>query len=134
VDQYSAPHCDSFSGNFTAIRILFRKVDLMRKYDEVQELLKRLRSGNPGGDSTYPEIMNEAADEIEAVTQLLEKQQAIIKRVYADEFPNTWFPTSGLGPKDSNGLPQYIEVCPAYGVGWTQLYEKTERTISTEGS
>lgn len=106
----------------------------MRKYDEVQELLKRLRSGNPGGDSTYPEIMNEAANEIEELTALLERQQVIIRRIYAEHLPNTWFVCGEMGEKDSNGLPQYIDVCPAYGVGWYQVYEKTDRSVSTEGS
>lgn len=106
----------------------------MRKYDEVQELLKKLRSGVPGGDSTFAEVMNEAADEIEAVTAIMAKQQEIIRRVYLQHFPNTWYPTSGYGEKDSNGLPQFIEVVPAYGVGWSQVYEKTDRTIQYEGS
>ncbi len=106
----------------------------MRKYDEVQELLKKLRSGVPGGDSTFAEVMNEAADEIEAVTTIMAKQQQIIRRVYADKFPNTWFVTSGYGEKDQSGLPQFVEIVPAYGVGWSQVYEKTDRTIQYEGS
>lgn len=106
----------------------------MRKYDEVQELLKKLRSGVPGGDSTFAEVMNEAADEIEAVTAIMAKQQEIIRRVYADKFPNTWFVTSGYGEKDRSGLPQFVEIVPAYGVGWSQVYEKTDRTIQYEGS
>ena len=106
----------------------------MRKYDEVQELLKKLRSGVPGGDSTFAEVMNEAADEIEAVTAIMAKQQQIIRRVYADKFPNTWFVTSGYGEKDQSGLPQFVEIVPAYGVGWSQVYEKTDRTIQYEGS
>lgn len=106
----------------------------MRKYDEVQSMLRVLRSGNLDGIKSYAEVMNEAADEIEELTALLERQQQIIRRVYVDHFPDTWFPTGEIGEKDSNGLPQYIEVCPAYGTGWTQVYEKTDRTISTEGS
>lgn len=106
----------------------------MRKYDEVQELLKVLRSGNLDGTKSYAEVMNEAADEIEAVTAIMAKQQEIIRRVYADKFPGTWFVTSGYGEKDSNGLPQFVEIVPAYGVGWSQVYEKTDRTIQYEGS
>ena len=105
----------------------------MRKYDEVQELLKELR--NPTETKVpFTELMGDAATEIEELTALLEKQQQIIRRVYVDHFPNTWFPTNEIGEKDSNGLPEYIEVCPAYGVGWTILYKKTDRTISTEGA
>lgn len=103
----------------------------MRKYDEVQDLLKELRD-LAKIDGCRASLA--AADEIEELTKLLEKQQEIIRRVYVDHFPNTWFPTNGIGETDSNGLPEYIEVCPAYGVGWTILYKKTERTISTEGA
>jgi len=31
-------------------------------------------------------------------------------------------------------LPQFVTICPAYGAGWEQVYEKTDRTISLEGS
>lgn len=109
----------------------------MRKYDEVQELIKRLRNNKVTlghGEYGVDPLCEEAADEIEELTALLEKQQQIIRRVYVDHFPNTWFPTNEIGEKDSNGLPEYIEVCPAYGVGWTILYKKTDRTISMEGA
>jgi hypothetical protein len=58
----------------------------------------------------------------------------VIRRMFVEEFPDTWFAWHGYGEKDRNGLPQYIEVVPAHGVGWTQVYERTERTISMEGS
>jgi hypothetical protein len=103
----------------------------MRKYDEVQELLKELRD-MAKIDGCRASLA--AADEIEALTAIMAKQQEIIRRVYVDHFPNTWFPTSGYGEKDSNGLPQFIEVVPAYGVGWSQVYEKTARIIQYEGS
>ena len=75
-----------------------------------------------------------AADEIEALTAIMAKQQEIIRRIYADKFPNTWFVTSGYGEKDKSGLPQFVEIVPSYGVGWSQVYEKTDRTIQYEGS
>ncbi|QMP84004.1 MAG: hypothetical protein [Caudoviricetes sp.] len=111
----------------------------MRKYDEVQQLLKNARAkAKLLSETTFRpetvELLEKMATEIEELTALLEKQQQIIRRVYVDHFPNTWFPTGGIGEKDSNGLPEYIEVCPAYGVGWTILYKKTDRTISTEGA
>jgi hypothetical protein len=80
------------------------------------------------------ELLNDAANEIEKMMSLLEKQQVIIRRIYAEKLPDTWFVCGEGGNKDQNGLPDHIEVCPAYGVGWSQIYEKTDRTISTEGS
>lgn len=109
----------------------------MRKYDEVQKLIERLRNNKVvlgHGEYGADPLCEQAADEIEELTVLLEKQQKIIRRVYVEHFPNTWFVSGEMGKKDGNGLPDRIEVCPAYGVGWTQIYEKTDRTISSEGA
>ena len=106
----------------------------MKSYDEIKAFITQLRTGNPGNDRTYPEVLNIAADELEAIHDLLCKQQVILRRVFAEQLPDTWFVAGEHGEKDTNGLPKYIEVCPAYGVGWTQVYEKTDRSISTEGS
>ena len=76
----------------------------------------------------------EQQNEIDELRKLLEKQQVIIRRIYAEKLPDTWFVCGELGEKDQNGLPDRIEVCPAYGVGWTQLYQKTDTTIMLEGS
>ena len=111
----------------------------MRKYDEVQALLKELRDDKGTSGSQHEreamilteKIRHAAADEIEALTALLERQQVIIRRIYAEHLPDTWFVCGERGEKDQNGLPQYIDVCPAYGVGWYQVYEKTDRSVST---
>lgn len=108
----------------------------MRKYDEVQALLQRLRDHANGAYDMTPICTDllDAVNEIEELTGLLEKQQQIIRRVYVEHFPNTWFVTSGYGEKDQSGLPQFVEIVPAYGVGWSQVYEKTDRIIQYEGS
>lgn len=80
------------------------------------------------------DLLLECRNELERLIVKCDKQAVVIRTIYAEQLPNQWFVAGELGEKDSNGLPQYIEVCPAYGVGWTQLYEKTDRTISTEGS
>ena len=108
----------------------------MRKYDEVQALLQRLRDHANGAYDMTPICTDllDAVNEIEELTVLLEKQQQIIRRMYVEHFPNTWFVTSGYGEKDQSGLPQFVEIVPAYGVGWSQVYEKTDRIIQYEGS
>lgn len=80
------------------------------------------------------DLLMRCRDEIERLKEKCDKQAMVIRRMYVDEYPNQWFAWNGLGERDQNGLPQYIEVVPAHGVGWTQLYEKTDRTISMEGS
>lgn len=50
------------------------------------------------------------------------------------EITGAYFLAGGLGEIDDNYLPQFVEIVPAYGCGWSQVYEKTDRTISYEGS
>ena len=50
------------------------------------------------------------------------------------EMSGLYFLTGGHGPKDDNQMPQFVEICPAYGAGWVMIYEDTGRTISYEGS
>jgi hypothetical protein len=73
-------------------------------------------------------------NEIERLMEKCDKQAMILRRMYVEEYPDTWFPCGEIGEKDANGLPKYIEVCPAYGVDWSQLYERTDRTIGGMGS
>ena len=50
------------------------------------------------------------------------------------EITGAYFLTGGHGEKDKNLLPEYVTVCPAYGAGWEQVYQRTDRTVSYEGS
>jgi hypothetical protein len=50
------------------------------------------------------------------------------------EITGAFFLTGGHGEKDDNMLPEFVTVCPAYGCAWEQVYQKTDRTISYEGS
>jgi hypothetical protein len=50
------------------------------------------------------------------------------------EMTGAYFLAGGHGLKDDNHLPQFVEICPAYGCAWVQIYEDTGRTISYEGS
>jgi hypothetical protein len=100
-------------------------------HDELKDLIKRLRDlAKIDGCQTSLE----AAKELEDQLLLIEKQQVIIRRIYAEKLPDTWFVCGELGEKDRNNLPKYIEVCPAYGVDWSQVYERTDRTIGGMGS
>ena len=50
------------------------------------------------------------------------------------EMTGEYFLSGGHGDIDSNMLPQFVRICPAYGAGWEQIYEKTDKTVSYEGS
>jgi len=60
--------------------------------------------------------------------ELYEKERNRFKHTYP-EISGAYFLTGGHGLKDNNMLPQFVEICPAYGCSWTQIYEKTSRTI-----
>lgn len=49
------------------------------------------------------------------------------------EFTGVFFLAGGHGETDDNMLPEFVEIVPAYGCGWVQLYQKTDKTISYEG-
>ncbi len=80
------------------------------------------------------DLLFECRRELERLVEKCDKQAAVLRRIYVDQFPDTWFPTGELGEKDQNNLPKYIEICPAYGCDWVQIYERTERTIQGMGS
>lgn len=50
------------------------------------------------------------------------------------EISGAYFLSGGHGQKDDNMMPQFVEICPAYGCAWVKIYEDTGRTISYEGS
>jgi hypothetical protein len=50
------------------------------------------------------------------------------------EITGEYFLAGGHGEKDDNMLPEYVRICPAYGCAWEQVYVKTDKTISYEGS
>jgi hypothetical protein len=50
------------------------------------------------------------------------------------EITGEYFLAGGYGERDKNMLPEYVEIVAAYGCGWSQVYKKTDRTISYEGS
>ena len=78
------------------------------------------------------EICLEAADEIRRLQEKCNKQAEILRRLTPDKFPNTYFIHGGLGKTDQNGMPEKILVCPAYGVDFVYVYERTEKTTGPE--
>ena len=87
----------------------------------------------------YDELVKfaeEATDEIEKLQKALDLYERERERFRHNkpEITGAYFLTGGHGEKDDNQLPQYVRICPAYGCGWEQVYEKTDRTISYEGS
>ena len=41
------------------------------------------------------------------------------------EYSGLFFIAGYDGEVDEHGLPEYIQICPAYGANWTQQYTRT---------
>lgn len=84
--------------------------------------------------------MNDRIAELEAENEKLRKALEIYERErerfrHANpEITGEYFLAGGHGLKDDNHMPQFVEICPAYGCAWVKIYEDTGRTISYEGS
>ena len=76
--------------------------------------------------------IGKAIVEIKKLRKVRNDQAMILRRLTPDKFPDTYFIHSGLGEKDKNGMPEKLLVCPAYGVDFSYIYERTEKTTGTE--
>jgi hypothetical protein len=70
---------------------------------------------------------------LEKALEIYERERDRFKHA-KPEMTGAYFLAGGHGPKDDNQMPQFVEICPAYGAGWVMIYEDTGRTISFEGS
>ena len=79
-------------------------------------------------------------EELEAENEKLRKGFEIYERERnrfkhaTPEMSGAYFLSGGHGPKDDNQMPQFVEIVPAYGCGWSMIYEDTGRIINYEGS
>lgn len=77
--------------------------------------------------------MNLELEAYEGELKKLRKLNEIIKHeVLAEKLGNIYFICGEGGEKDQNNLPERIHVCPAYGVDWFQIYERTDKTHGPE--
>ena len=77
--------------------------------------------------------MNLETEAYEGELRQLRKLKSYIKHeILADKIGNIYFICGEGGEKDQNNLPKHIHVCPAYGVDWFQIYERTEKTFGPE--
>jgi len=63
----------------------------------------------------------------------IEKLENILRKVFPEQSGH-YFICGELGNQDNNGLPDKIEICPAYGCDWSQIYERTDKTVGGMGS
>jgi hypothetical protein len=68
----------------------------------------------------------EMSAEIDRLKEKCNKQTNILRHVFADRFPDTFFICGESGDKDEDGLPDHIMVCPAYGCDWFVAYARVK--------
>lgn len=56
--------------------------------------------------------------------ELFQKLKTIFKHAKAEQLEGVYFICGEGGGKDDMGLPEYISVCPAYGLDGMAMYKK----------
>jgi hypothetical protein len=77
--------------------------------------------------------MNLEVEAYEGELTKLRKLYEMVKHIdLAEKLGDIYFICGESGEKDKNNLPKQIHVCPAYGVDWFQVYERTSSTWGPE--
>jgi len=81
--------------------------------------------------------MNLELEAYEGELRELRSQVALYSKIFlhsfaADKVGDVYFICGEGGDKDANRLPDTIQVCPAYGCDWFQVYKKTDQTHGPE--
>ena len=76
--------------------------------------------------------LGEAIKEIERLRKKCDLQTMMLRRLDAEKFPGTYFIHSGLGETDANGMPERLMVVPAFGVDFSYIYQRTDKTTGPE--
>ena len=77
--------------------------------------------------------MNLEVEAFEGELRSLRELKAIVRHeLLAEKFGDRYFICGEGGEKDRNNLPKQIHVCPAYGVDWFQVYERTDKSWGPE--
>lgn len=102
------------------------KVNVMSEYT----MKMRLISKEVLEDFTV--VIADLECELEKYKLAYESAMNIIRSTYAEKFPDAYFISGELGTKDDNNMPEKILVCPAYGLDFVYVYERTEKTHGPE--
>jgi len=114
--------------------------DSIKFLEEAAEYFEKRPTG--GEDKAYwanvynAEHCRETIKEIEKLRKALDVYERERERFRhaKPEITGEYFLTGGHGERDANQLPQYVRICPAYGCAFEVVYEKTDRTVTYEGS
>ena len=76
--------------------------------------------------------IGKAIQEIERLTKKCDMQANILRRLTPDKHPDTLFISGVFGDRDSNNMPERLLVVPAYGVDFSYIYQRTDKTTGPE--
>jgi len=77
--------------------------------------------------------MNLEVEAYEGELTKLRKLYEMVKHIdLAEKLGDIYFICGEGGEKDQNNLPERIHICPAYGVDWFQIYERTDKSFGPE--
>ena len=77
--------------------------------------------------------MNLEIEAYEGELKLLRRVYELVRHTeLAEKFGHIYFICGEGGEKDKNNLPKEIHICPAYGVDWFQIYERTDKSFGPE--
>lgn len=102
----------------------------------IEEALDSILDGNDPGVEALAKLafdLKKENDKLWKGLNIYERERKRFIHTYP-ELTGAYFLTGGHGPKNDYEMPQFVEISPAYGCGWTMIYEETGRTISYEGS
>jgi len=74
----------------------------------------------------------EASQEIERLQGIIARMSKIYRHLNPEHNPGVYFIHGSLGTFDQNGMPEKLMVVPAYGVDFSYIYERTEKTTGPE--
>lgn len=78
------------------------------------------------------EVACHYADEVERLREKCNMQAMVLRHLTPEKYPDVLFIHALLGEKDQNGMPEKLLVVPAYGVDFSYVYERTNRTTGPE--
>jgi hypothetical protein len=77
--------------------------------------------------------MNLELEAYEGELKELRKIKSLIKHsVMVERMGGIFFICGEGGEKDDNGMPKQVHICPAYGVDFFYVYERTDKTFGPE--
>jgi hypothetical protein len=78
------------------------------------------------------EQIDDLHKEIERLKDKCDRQAMILRRLTPENYPNTLFISGVVGGKDNNNMPEKLLVVPAYGVDFSYIYQRTDKTTGME--